>query len=45
MAGRVAERRTIRRPAISERSLRPIAHSVDLTEQKILFQKLLGVGQ
>jgi hypothetical protein len=32
----------LRRPAISERALRPIAHLQDVTEQKARFQELTG---
>jgi len=35
---------TIRRPAISERALRPIAHIQDVTDQKARFQQLIGAG-
>ena len=33
---------TIRRPPISERVLRPIAHLEDVTDQKVRFQQLIG---
>jgi len=33
---------TIRRPAISERALRPIARLENITDQKTLFQELIG---
>src|SRR3989338_6437794 len=36
---------TIRRPAISERALRPIARLQDVTDQKARFQELIGLAR
>jgi len=33
---------TVRRPVVTERALRPIAHLEDLTNQKAKFEELLG---
>jgi len=33
---------TLRRPVISERALRPIAHLENVTDQKARFQELIG---